>query len=166
MADELTLLTSPLFHHLELTCSNCTKDLECEEYHGHTCTLSPFVIKYRQAKITPKKIGQFVTLWQRNEKGITEPFTTRDPFDFYIIMTEDHNQIGCFIFPQSILGEKGILTTPKQDGKRGFRVYPDWDLPTSKQALQTQKWQSLYFIDCTNLTPQALEKARNIMQPY
>lgn len=159
-------LISQLFHHLELTYSNCTKDLECEEYLGYSCQLADFTIKFRKAKITPKKIGQFVTVWQRNAAGITEPYTATAPFDFYIIMAEDRDQTGFFIFPRSILVEKGILTTAKKEGKRGFRVYPDWDLPTSKQALQTQQWQSLYFIDCTDLTPQALKKAKNIMQLY
>ncbi|MGG5505805.1 MULTISPECIES: MepB family protein [unclassified Myroides] len=166
MDNKLIPLISQLSHHLELTHSNCTKDLECEEYFGYSCQLANFTIKYRKAKITPKKTGQFVTVWQRNAVGITTPFTTLDPFDFYIILTEDGDQTGFFIFPRAILGERGILTTAKREGKRGFRVYPDWELPTSKQALQTQQWQSLYFITCTDFTPQALEKVSNIMQLY
>ncbi|WP_303966072.1 MepB family protein [Sporosarcina ureae] len=28
-----------------------------------------------------------------------------------------------------------------------LRVYPAWDQPTSKQAMNTQKWQLPYFVD-------------------
>lgn len=146
MPDHLKTLEAFLFQQLNITCSSYTKDPECEEYSGYTCLLDTFTIKFRKAKITPKKIGQFVTVWKRNAEGITTPFTLSDPFDFYIILTEASNQVGCFIFPKSILGEKGILTTPKQEGKRGFRVYPTWDAPTSKQAKKTQQWQENYFI--------------------
>lgn len=166
MSTDLANLQSLLFRHLDLTFSTCTKDPECEDYSGQTCVLSSFLVKFRKAKITPKKTGQFVTVWQRNIAGITIPFTSTDPFDFYIIMTEDYNRIGYFIFPRSVLSERGILTTAKKEGKRGFRVYPDWDTPTNKQATQTQQWQSLYFIDCTAMTPQVLEKAKNIIQQF
>lgn len=152
-----------LKQHLGLYPIICTPDIACEEYVGHNGQLPEYTIKFRKAKITPKKIGQFVTVWQRNATGITEPYTSADPFDFYIIMTKDHDQIGFFIFPRAILAEKGILTTAKKEGKRGFRVYPDWDTPTNKQAIKTQQWQNLYFIDCTNRTPQAIEKVKSIL---
>ncbi|EMM78684.1 MepB domain protein [Leptospira santarosai str. 2000030832] len=47
------------------------------------------------------------------------------------------------IFPKQVLFEKGIVS----GRKRGFRVYPSWDKPTNKQALQTQKWQLAYFLE-------------------
>ena len=40
-----------------------------------------------------------------------------------------------------------ILSVNGQGGKRGFRVYPKWDLPENKQAKQTQSWQVSYFTD-------------------
>lgn len=146
MQKELQQLEDFFLQHAGMNFTPQTRDIECEEYCGFTCLLDVFTIKFRRAKITPKKIGQFVTVWKRNAKGITTPFSLSDPFDFYIILTEASNQVGCFIFPKSILGEKGILTTPKQEGKRGFRVYPTWDYPTSKQAQKTQQWQKNYFI--------------------
>lgn len=146
MQKELQQLKDFFLQHAGMNFIPQAKDLECEEYSGYTCLLDTFTIKFRKAKITPKKIGQFVTVWKRNAEGITTPYTLSDPFDFYIILTEASNQVGCFIFPKSILGEKGILTTPKQEGKRGFRVYPTWDAPTSKQAKKTQQWQENYFI--------------------
>lgn len=146
MQKELQQVEDFFLQHAEMNFIPQAIDPECEEYSGYTCLLDTFTIKFRKAKITPKKIGQFVTVWKRNAEGITTPFSLLDPFDFYIILTEASNQVGCFIFPKSILGEKGILTTPKQEGKRGFRVYPTWDAPTSKQAQKTQQWQENYFI--------------------
>ena len=42
-------------------------------------------IQHRVSKITPTKNGQFVTLWKRNQNGITEPFDINDEIDFIII---------------------------------------------------------------------------------
>jgi hypothetical protein len=38
-----------------------------------------------------------------------------------------------------------IISTHLKEGKRGMRVYPPWDLPSSKQAKKTQQWQLPYF---------------------
>nr|WP_314492715.1 MepB family protein [uncultured Chryseobacterium sp.] len=59
------------------------QDPESTEYHGHHFQAGQLRFQFRKAKITPKKIGQFVTLWNRNpENNKTEPFTDEDPFDF------------------------------------------------------------------------------------
>ena len=100
----------------------------------------------RTAKITPKKIGQFVTCWKRNAKGITEPFKYSDDFDFFIIKVFDKNSAGYFKFPKAVLVKNGIVSTEKKDGKRGFRVYPSWSKPTNKQAIKTQYWQLKHFV--------------------
>ena len=102
---------------------------------------------FRQAKITPTKIGQFVTIWKRNiEKNIIEPFEVSDEIDLFVINVKNESQFGQFVFPKSILIEKGIFTNKKK-GKRAIRVYPIWDLTDSKQAIKTQKWQLDYFLD-------------------
>ena len=31
-----------------------------------------------------------------------------------------------------------------------MRVYPSWDRPTSKLAIQTQNWQLDYFVEISN----------------
>jgi hypothetical protein len=104
-------------------------------------------IIYRQAKITPIKIGQFVTLWKRNETGITAPFDLNDALDFAIIWVKTTENNGKFIFPKAILHEKGILSNDQKGGKRGFRVYPPWDKAENRQAQATQKWQLDYFLE-------------------
>jgi hypothetical protein len=140
-ADEL------IFQPLGMKLSNIEEDVESKDYSGCSFTLNQLKIKFRTAKITPTKTGQFVTIWKRNEKGQTAPFDSSDPFDFYLISASTNNNRGIFIFSKDILLEKGILSHGKRMGKRGIRVYPDWDLTESKQAIATQKWQTVYFID-------------------
>lgn len=124
-------------------------DEECVEYDGCTFVLNNCVVKYRKTKVTPKKIGQFVTLWKRDLSNKTVPFDEKDNFDFYLMFSEDETRQGFFFFPKKVLVEKHILSSKNREGKRGFRVYPIWDLPISKQAMRTKLWQNDYFIDLT-----------------
>lgn len=101
----------------------------------------------RSSKITPKKIGQFVTFWKRNEKGITEAFNETDKIDFYIVNVKTEENLGQFVFPISVLINKKIISTETQEGKRGFRVYPPYSKTSNKQAEKTQKWQINYYFE-------------------
>jgi len=127
--------------------SNLVIDQESKEYKGTSFLLNGKQIISRTAKITPKKKGLFVTFWKRNLDGITEPYKHNDTLDFYAIAVENETQIGQFVFPKSILIEKGILSTPKKDGKRGFRVYPIWEKDLNPSAKKTQDWQLDYFVE-------------------
>lgn len=87
-------------------------------------------------------------LRKRNpESKQAEPFTSEDPFDFYIIVCNRGAKSGFFFFTKNILSQKHILTTISKEGKRGFRIYPDWDSPENKQAAKIQDWQKDFFID-------------------
>ncbi|SEQ22071.1 MepB family protein [Flavobacterium urocaniciphilum] len=130
--------------------SNLVIDSESEEYQACAFKLNSFQIIHRLSKITPTKIGQFVTIWKRNDKGITTPFDVSDNFDMIVITSKSGEDLGQFVFPKSILLEKGIITNNKSSGKRGIRVYPPWDVPTSKQAQKTQNWQIKYFYSIKN----------------
>jgi len=88
MQKKLQQLEDFFLRHAGMNFTPQTRDIECEEYSGYTCLLDTFTIKFRKAKITPKKIGQFVTVWERNAEGITTPFSISDPFDFYLILTK------------------------------------------------------------------------------
>jgi hypothetical protein len=119
---------------------------ESSEYGACTFVLNNLNIRYRTAKITPTKTGQFVTLWKRINQGPIQPFDSNDPIDLFIISTRKDNHFGLFIFPKSIAIEKGIVTNGNKEGKRAIRVYPPWDVTTSKQAQKTRKWQLDYFL--------------------
>ncbi|WP_244310256.1 MepB family protein [Leptospira noumeaensis] len=137
-----------LFDRFELPLTNVQIESESNEYDACHFQVKNIKIRYRKAKITPKKTGLFVTLWKRNQLGITEPFDKKDNTDIYLISTNQKGKIGYFIFTKQVLNEKGILTG-KYEGKRGFRIYPSWDKPNNKQAITTQNWQKLYFADLT-----------------
>lgn len=140
-----------------------TSDKECEAYLGFNFKIGHLNLKFRKAKVTPKKAGLFVTLWKRNNEMQTEPFDEKDGFDFYVMVAEEGNQFGAFFFPRQVLSEKQILTSNAKGGKRGFRVYPDWTKPENKQAEKTQSWQSNYFIDLTHDEFKRVEKLGLIM---
>lgn len=123
---------------------------ESIEYGACTFQLNDKKIEHRVSKITPTKTGQFVAIWKRNKEGITEPFDVLDDIDFIIITSKSGDNFGQFIFPKSVLADKGIISRNGKEGKRGIRVYPPWDNVTSKQAERTQKWQTTYFLTIQN----------------
>lgn len=148
MTTLLEKLQTLLFSNLGLVISNLHQEQESKEYFGCNFQLNSFQIKFRKAKVTPTKVGQFVTLWKRNSiSKETEPFTSEDPSDFYLILTETSENFGFFLFTKDVLIKNQILSTNLKEGKRGFRVYPNWDIPQNKQATKTQNWQSQFFID-------------------
>ena len=130
--------------------SNIQVESESYEYEAVTCTYNKQTIKFRKAKITPTKTGQFVTIWKRNTPKTIAPYDITDNIKFVIIYVESDTKKGIFIFPQSVLIKYNIFSQNNIGGKRAIRVYPAWDNPTSKQAQATQKWQITYFIDHTN----------------
>jgi len=130
-----------------LLVSNFQTEDESKEYSACRFEINGLKVVSRNAKVTPKKVGQFVTFWKRNQDGITEPLHSSDDFDFYAITAKTESQFGQFVFPKSVLIAKGIVSTDKKNGKRGFRVYPAWDITKNKQADKTQKWQLDYFYE-------------------
>jgi hypothetical protein len=126
--------------------SNLKLNSESVEYGACSFDLNGKKIEHRVSKITPTKVGQFVTIWKRNKKGVTEPFDIFDEIDFVVVTSKSGDNIGQFIFPKSILAGKGIISKNGKDGKRGIRVYPPWDIVTNKQAEKTQNWQTRYFV--------------------
>ena len=148
MTTLLEKLQELLFSNLGLVISNLHQEQESKEYFGGNFQLNSFQIKFRKAKVTPTKVGQFVTLWKRDPiSKETEPFTSKDTSDLYLILTETSENFGFFLFTKDVLIKNQILSTNFKDGKRGFRVYPNWDIPQNKQATKTQNWQTQFFID-------------------
>ncbi|MUH35480.1 MepB family protein [Zobellia amurskyensis] len=147
---ELELIFNKVYHFSNLTISNFKLEQESKEYSACKFKLGANTIICRNAKITPKKVGQFVTFWKRIENGPISPFEEQDAFDYFIINVCKGDLLGQFVIPKEVLVKKGIISTQKKEGKRGFRVYPPWDKVTSKQATMTQKWQLLYFHEAKN----------------
>jgi len=132
------------------------EDPESAEYAACSYKLNGLAVKFRFSKITPKKTGQFVTIWKRNDEGITQPFDETDELDFVIVCSRQETNFGQFIFPKAVLVQKGIITGNGKPGKRGIRVYPPWDTTNNKQAIKTQQWQMKYFFDLQHGTSREL----------
>ena len=144
--NDLKLVKELVYDKCGFDLTNLKKNLESKEYGACTFELNGKSIQQRFSKITPTKSGQFVTIWKRNDNGITEPLDNSDEFDFIIITARDKDNFGQFIFPKSVLADNGIITHNGKEGKRGIRVYPPWDIATNKQAIKTQSWQTKYFL--------------------
>ncbi|QHT70798.1 MepB family protein [Rhodocytophaga rosea] len=129
-----------------LRLTNLQLNLESVQYGACTFDVNGKRVEHRVSKITPTKTGQFVTLWKRNKNGITKPFDMLDDMDFVVITSKSGDNMGQFIFPKSVLADKGIISQNEKGGKRGIRVYPLWDKVTNKQAEKTQRWQTKYFV--------------------
>lgn len=119
--------------------------VEKNDYNACSFVLGEAKIIYREAKVTPKKIGLFVAIWKRNEQGITAPYHEDDSFDFMVIAVTDQETNGLFVFPKNVLSTLGIISTSRKEGKRGTRIYPKVENGMNKQALTTYNKQHNYY---------------------
>lgn len=152
MNDILNKIQIEVYNKCVFKITDFSLELESKEYDACRFKLNGRNILCRNAKITPKKVGQFVTFWKRSKGGTIEPFHETDQVDFYVVNLKTDEAFGQFVFPKSVLLKKGIISTKKKEGKRGFRVYPSWDITESNQAERTQKWQLEYFYSINDST--------------
>jgi len=123
------------------------QEAESQEYGACSFELKGKSIIFRVGKITPTKIGQFVTLWKRSDRGPIIPYDVNDQFDFMVVTVRNKNRLGQFVFPKDVLLAKGIISQDGKGGKLAIRVYPVWDIAENAQAKRTQKWQLNYFFE-------------------
>jgi hypothetical protein len=128
-------------------CTGVMKEAESSEYGACTFEMNKRRIAFRVGKITPTKIGQFVTLWKRIGNGPIMPFDMADPIDLFVVNVSCGDRFGQFVFPKAILCEKGIVSKGGIGGKRAMRIYPVWDKADNVQAKRTQAWQLAYFFE-------------------
>lgn len=143
---DLQLAEKLIYNECGFQVQNLVWNPESTNYGACSFALNNKKIEFRVAHKTPTKIGQFVAVWKRNHIGKTAPFDVLDGLDFMIISVRNSNYFGQFVFPKEILFSKGIISYNQKGGKRGIRVYAPWDNPTNKQAIQTQNWQTNYFV--------------------
>lgn len=151
-----------LYSSCEFLCSQPVIEEQNSEYGAYTFKLNSNFIRFRVAKITPTKIGQFVTLWERAKDGSTQPYDISNPVSLFVISTRKNNNFGQFIFPKDVLYHHDIVASNGKGGKRAMRVYPPWDKPTSLQAQKTQKWQLEYFLEIPSDKPLDVIYARSL----
>ncbi|RKT06143.1 hypothetical protein BX286_4181 [Streptomyces sp. 3211.6] len=144
------------------TCTQPTPEAEGAAYAAHEFTLDGLSIRFRAAKTTPTKVGQFVTVWKRSPAGPIQPFDAADPVDLFVISTREHHHLGQFVFPMDALRRHGVVSASGRGGKRAFRVYPPWVTTANRQAGSAQAWQLDYFLHLHQDGPVDLARAKEL----
>lgn len=139
-----------IYRKCDLSYSEPIAEPESQEYAAYKFTINNLQVVFRTAKMTPTKVGLFVTIWKRKKGGATQPLDAADDIDFVVIYVHNKDRKGQFVFPKLALIENGVISQHNKGGKRGIRVYPPWDTNLNRQATKTQCWQINYFIDMTN----------------
>ncbi|MEU3739669.1 MepB family protein [Streptomyces sp. NPDC032198] len=162
---DLTAAKALVYDPCGFACSQPVPEAESAEYAAHEFTLEGRSIRFRAARTTPTKAGQFVTVWKRSQAGPIQPFDTTDPIDLFVISTRDHDRFGQFVFPMDALREQGVVSGGGSAGKRAFRVYPPWVITTNRQAARAQAWQVDFFLRLPQDGPVDLARAWGLYGP-
>ncbi|MBC1520062.1 MepB family protein [Listeria aquatica] len=120
--------------------------IENQEYEGMVIEIEKkgMKIRSRLAKQTPKKDGYFVAFWEKSNSHENQAFSYEEEIMLAIVVRDGERE-GIFIFPKTVLMDKGIARSKEQKGKMAMRVYPEWCQNLNKTAQKTQKWQKNYF---------------------
>ncbi|KPH97856.1 protein of unknown function UCP032285 [Actinobacteria bacterium OK006] len=145
-------------------CSQPVPEAESAEYAAYEFTLDGLAVRFRAAKTTPIKAGQFVTVWKRSPAGPIQPFDATDPVDLFVISTRDDHHFGQFVFPMDALRQHGVVSANGSAGKRAFRVYPPWVSPANRQASSAQAWQLGFFLHLQQDGPMKLPLDRGHLE--
>ncbi|MFF9909952.1 MepB family protein [Streptomyces sp. NPDC013457] len=144
------------------TCSQPVPEPESADYAAHTFTLDGLSVRFRAARTTPTKIGQFVTVWKRSPGRPIQPFDSADAVDLFVISCRDGRHFGQFVFPKDVLRGRGVVSVDGSGGKRAFRVYPPWVTTTNSQAGRAQAWQLDHFLALDEDGPGVSARAREL----
>ncbi|WP_171166666.1 MepB family protein [Streptomyces sp. I05A-00742] len=147
------------------TCSQPVPEAESVEYGACEFTLNGLSVRFRAAKTTPTKAGQFVTVWKRSASGPIRPFDAEDPIDLFVVSTREGERFGQFVFPRDVLRERDIVSANGSGGKRAFRVYPPWVTTTNRQARGTQAWQVKHFLHLPEDAAVDMPRAHTLYHP-
>ncbi|GAB2645146.1 MepB family protein [Prescottella soli] len=155
---DVVLLTG-LFAGLGVECSPAVSEPDNAEYGAAVSDLGQSTIRFRVGKLTPTKVGLFVSVWRRGAGGSTEPFPAEDDMDALVVVAREGDRFGAFVFPNEVLATRGVVSVCGAGGKRGFRVYPPWSATSSPQAKRSQGWQCDWFLDLSDGAAVDLQRA-------
>jgi hypothetical protein len=129
--------------------SKIAHETESAAYAAARLTIDGERVVFRVAKMTPTKLGQFVTLWKRDTPAAEiAPIDGADDVASVIIWVSDASRAGVFVFARQTLLDHDVMSPEGRGGRRALRVYPPW-IPAAmlnKQATATQRWQLPWFV--------------------
>ncbi|MFF7590594.1 MepB family protein [Kitasatospora purpeofusca] len=163
--EDLLAAKALVYDRCGFACSQPVPEAESAEYAAYGFTLDGLAVRYRAARTTPTKAGQFVTVWKRSPGGPIQPFDVTDPVDLFVISTRDDHNFGQFVLPKDALRRHGVVSANGSGGKRAFRIYPPWVAPASRQAGRTQAWQLDFFLRLHQDGPVDLARAQELYHP-
>lgn len=144
----LTYVNDNFYKPNNLMIKDIQEEIQNKKYGSGIFRINSKTVRFRVARKTPKKIGQFVVCWEKGSDNKNQAYSYENATDLLVINTFGSNhKFGQFIFSKDILLKHNILKTETSNGKMAIRVYPSWDILTSKQAIATQRWQLPYFIN-------------------
>ncbi len=150
--DSFRLFQEQCLTPLGKTVTSIEREKESAEYGAIRFEMDGLTCLYRQAKHTPKKIGQFVTLWKRpTPSSKIAPFDCDDGIDRVIIFADEYLRFGVFVLQPQLLVKKDIFSEQSEGGKRAFRVYAPWTVPLAGQAKLSKIWQCIHFAELTDI---------------
>lgn len=82
---------------------NLREEPQNAEYAGGTFLLNQQLIRFRAAKITPTKIGQFVAFWEKNELDKNQAFCAEDSPDLLVVTTFQEERMASLFFQKPFL---------------------------------------------------------------
>lgn len=126
------------------------EEAQTSDYEAGLVVLGSETWRIRTARVTPKKPGAFVAVWERDANGETRPFAPDDAVAGLLVFVCEGPRFGVFRFTTPQLIKLGVYRSDASEGKRGFRVYPSWSTGLNSQATKTQQRQAAVFQELGN----------------
>lgn len=114
----LTHVNKIFYEPNHLTIHDIQEEAQNSEYGAGMFQLNSTSVRFRVAKITPNKIGQFVAFWEKDGDGKNQAFSYEKAADLLVINTfASNHHFGQFVFPKEVLVSKISLKQPLQKEK-------------------------------------------------
>lgn len=97
----LAYINELLYEPNNLTIKDIHEETQNSDYGAGLFQLNSKSVRFRVAKITPNKIGQFVSFWEKDETNKNQAFSYDNATDLLVINTfNDNGDFGQFVFPK------------------------------------------------------------------
>ena len=97
--DDLRAAKALVYDISGFVCSRPSPEPESADYCAHSFSVNGSSVRFRTARTTPTKVGQFVTLWVRSMSGPIRPLDAGHDPDLVVISSGDTRQFRQFVFP-------------------------------------------------------------------